>query len=390
MPLCAAAGFCVAFWLKYYLAEEELVSLREEKEQREASAPQLVFSEARWTPWFEGNSYKFHVLQIWLKNRPDVLSQASTAENVSVTVRIVKQGSIVPFVDFVSQWIFLPDPDLAVTGMLGHEPVCDIPANDNPAKMILLLRHVGTEPDRECYAHSFGKLIGSPDGRYQPFRIDPGVHRVSLVCRGRNIEQSIDFRLDNTGPGEPRIEPRDADGHPVTVPAIRAETTDETPVVSGEPSVDVTATFEDETLILSIRNDGPTDSFVVQLRYLLGANPCGTVRFVFPVSLRWKGQTGEQRDIITGQIQHVEVLKACPKLSEDRREAFVGPLTLLTATCDVAMQPNWFVPGKLADGLHLWLDIAGAKNGTHRAVPLDVHLACAGLQMQRVVCHLVD
>lgn len=113
------------------------------------------------------------------------------ARNVSVRVRVVSAGDAEPWpVEFVSQWVLAVDPDVA--SYKGFQQAVDIPANDSPAKFLLLLRH---ESETDCYAHFFGKLIGTPDGRYAPFRVAPGLHQLRLVFRGDNVEQELVYTL---------------------------------------------------------------------------------------------------------------------------------------------------------------------------------------------------
>lgn len=81
---------------------------------------------------------------------------------------------------FTSQWILATDPD---------------------AKLNLILQHHETEDT--CYAFSFGKLQGNPDGRYQPFRLLPGRYRCELTLKGTNLEQTLRLRFANNGRSAP-------------------------------------------------------------------------------------------------------------------------------------------------------------------------------------------
>jgi hypothetical protein len=73
----------------------------------------------------------------------------------------------------------------------------DIPANDNPARCLLLLQHADTDDD--CYLHSFGKLLGQPDGRHQAYRLMPGQYRVVLRLTGDNVDQEMTASLRLSG-----------------------------------------------------------------------------------------------------------------------------------------------------------------------------------------------
>jgi hypothetical protein len=166
------------------------------------ASPSFRFDRTRWTPIYRDDGsgarvYWIHLLQLWLVNCPDVRAEASLARNVSILVSFHPRDGWHHTCELGSQWIVTSDPNLA--GYMDHVVAQDVPANDNPAKMILVLRNQG---DPDCYAHSFGMLAGAPDGRHAPFRLAPGWYRVRVRLRGDNVDQELSFRFTNPGATE--------------------------------------------------------------------------------------------------------------------------------------------------------------------------------------------
>lgn len=141
-----------------------------------------------WTPTAQ---YQFHVLGIWIANRPEVRTFDVLAKNVTIHVDVFRSGEVVPVCGLTSQWVQSIDPQ--AVSHTGRSAQVDIPANENTARCLLLLQHAGT--DEYCYLHSFGKLIGQPDGRHQPYRLSAGQFRVVLRFTGDNVEQELTVPL---------------------------------------------------------------------------------------------------------------------------------------------------------------------------------------------------
>lgn len=103
------------------------------------------------------------------------------ARNVTIHVDVFRTGEARPVRGLTSQWVASIDPQ--AVSHTGRFAQVDIPANENPARCLLLLQHADT--DEDCYLHSFGKLIGQPDGRHHAYRLPPGKYRVVRQPRAR-------------------------------------------------------------------------------------------------------------------------------------------------------------------------------------------------------------
>jgi hypothetical protein len=164
-------------------------------QQIRSARPRLEVVGQKWVRLFANGQYRFHVLGVWVMNRPEVRTVDSQAKNVTVHVDVIPSGHVAPACGATLQWVESFDPQ--AVSHTGHFSETDISANENPARFLLVLQHPATED--ECYLHSFGKLIGQPDGRYQPYRLPPGQYRVALRFTGSNVEQELTVSLSLRG-----------------------------------------------------------------------------------------------------------------------------------------------------------------------------------------------
>jgi hypothetical protein len=183
----------------YHELRIERDTFRDQIARIEASGPYLECSGQKFVGLFGSRGYLFHVLQVWLANRPEVRTLSSLAKNVSVRVTFYRAQNTQRMFSVGPQWVKATDPDNA--GFNATEQSTDIPANDIPAKFILLLHHLAEDID--CFAHSFGKLQGQPDGRHPPYRLPPGQYRVAVKLTGDNVDQEFPLRLVIHGKGIP-------------------------------------------------------------------------------------------------------------------------------------------------------------------------------------------
>lgn len=167
----------------------------ERNEEFIRSRPNLEIVGQKFVGLYVNGQSLFHVLQLWFCNEPDYRNVHSIARNVTIRLTFFTDNSATPLFTYASQWVEAVDPEVA--SFNNRSPFIDIPANDNPAKCIVLLQHRPDDPN--CYAHSFGKLIGTPDGRYPPYIVRPGRYRVNACVRGDNLEQEFDLVLVNHG-----------------------------------------------------------------------------------------------------------------------------------------------------------------------------------------------
>jgi hypothetical protein len=158
------------------------------------SRPRFIVTGQKYVSLFAQGEHLFNVLQLWVCNEPEYRNVHSLAKNVTIRLEFYAENAGAPLFSFSSQWVSAVDPEVA--SFDGRSPFVDVPANDNPAKCIVLLQH---RDDDDCYAHSFGKLIGTPNGKYQPYRLRPGRYRVHVCLRGDNVEQEFDLTLMNHG-----------------------------------------------------------------------------------------------------------------------------------------------------------------------------------------------
>ena len=84
----------------------------------------------------------------------------------------------------------------------GRYASVDIPANDNPATVLLVLRNGG---DDDYYAHSFGKLGRQSDDRYEPYKVARGSHRVVFRFACDNIEEQATHSFVQGDENVPRL-----------------------------------------------------------------------------------------------------------------------------------------------------------------------------------------
>jgi hypothetical protein len=201
-------GLCITFFAAFRAWSDEhrrAESAEHALVEHQNCQPRLRFAETRWTPLFGRvpsdppgvhPSYIYHALEVWLKNEPERRNEHSVAKNVSVAVSFSCEGQTTPLFRFPSQWVLPSDPDLA--GFENHQSAIDIPPNDVPAKVVLVLQQHRAN-DENCYAHPFGKLQGAPDGRHEPFRLVPGRYRCDLELRGENLDQRMSFIFTNNG-----------------------------------------------------------------------------------------------------------------------------------------------------------------------------------------------
>ena len=195
-------GVVLGVYVAAILAYHQLKTERDELDQRltaiAASEPRFFCRGQKWVRLHSNGAYTFHALQLWIGNEPVVRTVASLAKNVSVRVAFYAEGSTSSLFALGSQWVDAIDPEAA--GFTGRHQQIDIPANDNPAKFFLVLQHANTDDD--CFAHSFGKLPGQPDGRHAAYRLRPGRYRVTVSLKGDNVEQELDLRFVNHGRAE--------------------------------------------------------------------------------------------------------------------------------------------------------------------------------------------
>ena len=191
-----------AMFHAFHQIRVECDTRREELDAIRAARPRLSCRGQKFVPLFNRGTYQFHALQLWLCNEPETRGDASLAKNVSVRVAFHRDDVPWQPVLLGSQWVDAFDPEAASFTDV-HQQV-DIPANDVPAKFFLVLHHV--EVDDDCYAHSFGKLPGKPDGRYAPYKLPPGRYRVVVNLKGDNVDQELTFQFRNGGRGvEPEV-----------------------------------------------------------------------------------------------------------------------------------------------------------------------------------------
>ena len=144
---------------------------------------------------YANGQYRFHTLGIWIANRPDVRTLDAIARNVTIHIDVMRSAEVRPVCGLTSQWVDSIDPQ--AVSHTGRFAQVDIPANENPARCLLLLQHADTDDD--CYLHSFGVLLGQPDGRHRPYRLLPGQYRVVLRFAGDNVEQEVTVPLVLSG-----------------------------------------------------------------------------------------------------------------------------------------------------------------------------------------------
>lgn len=191
----AALLFLVAMVRAFHDVRVERDTLQRQITAAQNTRPRLTFDESRWIPTYpNGAQYRFHVLQVWLKNEPLVRGPDSVARHVSLTLTFYS-SNYAEMVKLRSEWLSVLDPQLARYGP--HESLVDIPASNVPARFILVLQH--PETDDDCYAHSFGILDHNPDGRLDRFRLPVGDYRVAVDLEGDNIRQRLWLRFVNHG-----------------------------------------------------------------------------------------------------------------------------------------------------------------------------------------------
>jgi hypothetical protein len=198
--ILGVVGFVAASFEAFHECRIERDKYGEEVRAATLSKPRFEVVGQKFVTLHANNQRLFSVLQLWLCNVPEYRNVHSIAKNVTIRLSFYADNAVTPLLAYSSQWVQALDPEIASYG--GRSPYIDVPANDNPAKCIVLLRHDG---DANCYAHSFGKLIGNPDGKYQPYLLKPGRYRVSVNLRGDNIDQELNLalKIDSGVPSEP-------------------------------------------------------------------------------------------------------------------------------------------------------------------------------------------
>jgi hypothetical protein len=222
-----AVGLLTACFLSWRDEVVRASTLDADLRKIRSASPKLEIVGQKWVRLFAGGQYRFHVLGIWIVNRPDVRTHESIARNVTIHVDVFRRGEVVPVCGLTSQWVESIDPQ--AVSHTGRFAAVDISANENAARCLLLLQHADTDDD--CYLHSFGKLIGQPDGRYQPYRLPPGEYRAVLRFAGDNVEQELTVALVLKG----------RNNKPELIGVESFDVSDDGP--SGAPSPDEWTTF---------------------------------------------------------------------------------------------------------------------------------------------------
>ena len=119
-----------------------------------SARPKLEIVGQKWVRLFAKGQYQFHVLGIWIANRPEVRTPDALARNVTIHVDVIRNGQVGPVCGITSQWVASIDPQ--AVSHTGRFAQVDIPANENAARCLLLLQHADSDDD--CYLHSFGVL----------------------------------------------------------------------------------------------------------------------------------------------------------------------------------------------------------------------------------------
>ena len=98
------------------------------------------------------------------REQTEVRTVDSVARNVTIHVDVFRNAEVRPVCGLTSQWVDSIDPQ--AVSHTGRFAEVDIPANENPARCLLILQHADTDDD--CYLHSFGVLIGQYQRRSKP------------------------------------------------------------------------------------------------------------------------------------------------------------------------------------------------------------------------------
>lgn len=178
--------------------ERQADELRKQAGSLPSPIARIEFIQARREQFHSDASPSFHLTQLWFRNRGGT---PTIAQRVTARVSVV-EGSYLPVPPtFVAHWI---DKNLpANMGPLDLENLTaekDLPPNDIPAKLNLVLKWPGEE---ECYLFFREGLATYPDGRIRSHRLGLGHHELRVRLKGIGIGEgrTLAFDLHNTRDG---------------------------------------------------------------------------------------------------------------------------------------------------------------------------------------------
>lgn len=140
-------------------------------------------------------------------------------------------------------------------------------------------------------------------------------------------------------------------------------------------------TFDTDTLTVMVTNDGPTECFAAEIKYLSGAGVQGVETVWIPRCARWKGTDAEKREIIKGHSRELEIIKVTHVKADGHPPEgrfTVGAITLLGPSGDSLLSPNWIADSRITETIIIFLRVSSAESGIGNEYELAVNIATDG------------
>jgi len=143
---------------------------------------------------------------------------------------------------------------------------------------------------------------------------------------------------------------------------------------STKLNIHLESEFQGEIGTIAVQNFGPTGVFAAQTMWAAAGGDPG-----YPISVRWRDFDGDKREIIKGQTQHLQFLRAISHPTS------VGEVTLLSPRNEHLIHPRWLVDGEILQEL-LFLTIHISNDAGQKAsLSVYVNLAAARNRIVREV-----
>jgi hypothetical protein len=141
-------------------------------------------------------------------------------------------------------------------------------------------------------------------------------------------------------------------------------------VTSRKPELHLHAFIQDDdnTVRVRVSNEGPTDTFVGEVWLVTGAGVFTNEH----VNIRWLNHPGENRQIASGAVQYLELLRVPTEVSETEVNLKVF---LLLPTTEKQLSPAWVMKKHVTHPIVIHLNVRSATTGESKGGTIHVILA---------------
>lgn len=134
--------------------------------------------------------------------------------------------------------------------------------------------------------------------------------------------------------------------------------------------------FQDEIGVLRLDNHGQRETFAAQVIWVSAHSDPG-----YPISCRWKDSAEEKREILSGQSQSLQFLRAIA--TTDNGVARFTRVAVVSPTSEYDISPDWIVDGQVLNGLLIVTIRLSTLSGKSETLTISVNLSAGRNQVVR-------